>query len=99
MTILSEYALSSTNDQSFKELITSKEREVLSLVAGGYDNHAIARRLSVSEPNVNRRLTSLFWKTGVKDRLELVLFAIHHHLVPLGEEIGDRSDLESITMH
>lgn len=83
MPVLTKYALGSTYDQSFANLITSQEREVLSLVVGGYDNLAIARRLSVSKESINRQLESLFWKTGVENRLELVLFAIYHHLVSL----------------
>ena len=65
--------------------LTRREREVLGLVVEGSPNKNIARKLSVREHTVKHHLTSIFDKTGVSNRLELALFAIHHRLVkPLG---------------
>lgn len=52
---------------------------VLDVVAG-YDELEIARRASLGEDAVSRRLASTFKKIGVHDRLELVLFLISHGL-------------------
>ena len=38
----SKHVLNSTDHPSFKKLIAGQERETFSLVAGGYDNYAIA---------------------------------------------------------
>jgi two-component system nitrate/nitrite response regulator NarL len=63
--------------------ITRREREILLLVVEGETNKAIANRLTVGEDTVKHHLTSIFDKTGVSNRLELALFAIYHHLVPV----------------
>jgi hypothetical protein len=49
----------------------------------GSTNMDIAHALSISEDMVKRHLTHIFDKVGVSNRLELGLFAVHHHLVTL----------------
>lgn len=61
--------------------LTAREKDVLTLVVSGYTNKDTARKLSISEDTVKHHLTSIFDKTGVSNRLELTLFAIHHHFV------------------
>ena len=61
--------------------LTPREQEILELLVQGEANKRIARRLSVSEDTVKHHITSIFDKGGVSNRLELVLFAIHHRLV------------------
>ena len=61
--------------------LTAREKDVLTLVVSGYTNKDTARKLSISEDTVKHHLTSIFDKTGVSNRLELALFAIHHHFV------------------
>lgn len=61
--------------------LTRREQEMLALVVSGYTNKDIAQKCSLSEDTVKHHLTSIFDKTGVSNRLELALFAIHHRLV------------------
>jgi DNA-binding NarL/FixJ family response regulator len=61
--------------------LTSREHQVLTLVVSGYANREIAQTLSITEDTVKHHLTSIFDKTGVSNRLELALFAIHHRVV------------------
>jgi two-component system nitrate/nitrite response regulator NarL len=61
--------------------LTPREADVLAAVARGASNRAIAQSLSLSTQTVKHHLTSIFEKTGVSTRLELVLFAIDHGLV------------------
>lgn len=61
-------------------LLTDKEREVIALLGEGLKNREIAERLSISEITVRHRLTSIFSKLGISDRLELILYAIQHNL-------------------
>jgi len=48
--------------------LTAREREILSLVARGLDNNAIARKLVLSPMTVRNHLTSILAKLGVTDR-------------------------------
>ncbi len=52
--------------------LTSREREVLSLVAQGLDNRRIARKLVLSEKTVRNHLTHIFDKLQVGSRAEAV---------------------------
>ena len=56
---------------------------MLALIVSGYTNKDIAQECSLSEDTVKHHLTNIFDKTGVSNRLELALFAIHHRLVVL----------------
>jgi two-component system, NarL family, nitrate/nitrite response regulator NarL len=61
--------------------LTPRELQVIATVAAGSTNPDIAHALSISEDTVKRHLTHIFDKVGVSNRLELGLFAFHHHLV------------------
>ncbi|WP_308197003.1 response regulator transcription factor [Rhodococcus sp. CH91] len=54
------------------QVLSSREREVLALVAKGTPNRAIARELFVSEATVKTHLTHIFAKLGVNDRAAAV---------------------------
>jgi DNA-binding NarL/FixJ family response regulator len=60
--------------------LTARELEIVSAVAGGYTNRQMAEKFSIAEDTIKHHLTSIFDKTGVSNRLELALFAIHHRL-------------------
>lgn len=55
------------------EKLTSREAEVLSLLAKGYHNKEIARRLFLSENTVRRYAESIYRKLGVNSRVEAAL--------------------------
>ncbi len=60
--------------QPFPEL-TDREREVLSLIAQGYTNQAIAERLVISPKTLRNHISSIFSKLQVTSRLEAILRA------------------------
>ena len=60
--------------------LTPRELEIISTVAAGYTNSEMAEKLSISVKTVKHHLTNIFDKLGVENRLELALFAVHHHL-------------------
>ena len=60
--------------------LSEREREVLALVAHGYTNPEIAAKLSISLQTVKNHLHNIYWKTGVGNRAELVIHAIHNGL-------------------
>ncbi|MCX3059965.1 response regulator [Streptomyces beihaiensis] len=57
------------------ETLSSREREVLVLVARGTSNKEIARELFISEATVKTHLTHVYGKLGVKDRAAAVAVA------------------------
>jgi DNA-binding NarL/FixJ family response regulator len=49
------------------EALTPREREVLALMAEGKSNHGIAEALSVTPAAVEKHITSVFWKLGLRN--------------------------------
>jgi DNA-binding NarL/FixJ family response regulator len=66
--------------------LTSRELEIVATVVAGYPNVDIAQKFSISVKTVKHHLTNIFNKLGVANRLELALFAVHHHLEAAVEE-------------
>jgi len=62
-------------------LLTRQARVILNLLQQGLSNKDIARSLGVSEVTVKSHLTKLYRKCGVHTRLELLAYAIDHHLI------------------
>ncbi len=65
--------------------LTSREREVLQLIAEGNTNRAIAQMLKISVKTVEKHRASLMSKLDVHDVAGLVRLAIRHGLVLLEE--------------
>jgi DNA-binding NarL/FixJ family response regulator len=61
--------------------LTTRETEVLLLIADGLTNQEIARRLHVSTATVKTHINNLFAKTGLKDRAQAVRYAFGKGLV------------------
>jgi DNA-binding NarL/FixJ family response regulator len=55
--------------------LTEREREVLTLVAGGLSNDAIAERLYVSPLTAKTHVNRIMAKVGARDRAQLVVIA------------------------
>jgi DNA-binding NarL/FixJ family response regulator len=56
-------------------LLSSREREIVRLVAAGLRNRAIADRLSISEGTVKVHIHNIYEKLDVNGRIELTLYA------------------------
>jgi len=65
------------------EQLSSREREILQLVAEGKTSHEIAERLSISSKTVDTYRSRLMHKIGVDDVAGLVKFAIQHGVISL----------------
>lgn len=62
-------------DRDRKSALTHREEEVARLVAEGLTNREIAGKLHLSEHTVKNYIFSIFEKTGVSNRVGLVLYA------------------------
>ncbi len=61
--------------------LTAREHEVLSLIATGHANRAIAERLSISPKTVEKHRGSLMAKLGVHSVAELMVYALREGLL------------------
>jgi len=64
-----------------KPLLSDRQKQVVQLAVQGYSNREIGQKLFISDQTVKNHLHNIFHKLGVSDRLELALYAIHHHLI------------------
>ena len=61
--------------------LTPREREVVKLIAEAFTNKQIAQTLRLSEKTVESHRSNLLTKLGMRDRVELVRYAIKNGLV------------------
>jgi DNA-binding NarL/FixJ family response regulator len=62
--------------------LTEKEREVFTSVARGLSNTEIAAQVFASESTVKTHVGAILRKLGLRDRVQIVVFAHEHGLVP-----------------
>jgi DNA-binding NarL/FixJ family response regulator len=67
--------------QQIAKVLTSREIELVRLVASGFDNTAIATKLHISENTVKVHLHHIYEKLQVKNRVALTLYAQEKGLV------------------
>jgi DNA-binding NarL/FixJ family response regulator len=74
------------------DTLTRREKSVIACLMQGFPNREISQHLSIAEQTVKNHLRSIFDKVGVSDRLELVLYALHHKLdLPIIETAGEQA--------
>jgi DNA-binding NarL/FixJ family response regulator len=75
-------------DHGHLDHLTDREREVVTLVAQGLDNEAIARQLFLSVATVRSHVSRAMAKLDVRNRAQLVIFAYETGLVTPGWDGG-----------
>ncbi|WP_376796939.1 LuxR C-terminal-related transcriptional regulator [Thermogemmatispora sp.] len=76
-------SLSQGEERAPATSLTTRERQVLLLLARGLRNKEIARRLQVSERTVNFHLANIYQKLHVSGRTEALSRALEEGLLPL----------------
>jgi len=58
--------------------LSAREVEIVELVAEGLTNQEIAERLTISKRTVDNHVSNVFTKTGAKNRVALLNWAMDH---------------------
>ncbi len=81
---LNEYFINKARNQTPQpgiHALTRREKEVLKWVVEGLSNQEIADKLFVNIRTIESHKSNILQKLGLKNTVELVKFAIRHHLV------------------
>ena len=70
------------NHIELHEDLTARERDILGLLAKGYENQRIADELFIFLKTVKTHVSNILSKLEVSDRTQAVVYAFQHHLVP-----------------
>lgn len=75
-------AIAPDPEKEKQALLTSRERKVIEAVmtGSGATNKTLADQLFISEHTLRNHLVFIYRKLGVKNRLELYVYAIKHHM-------------------
>ncbi|GGE28839.1 response regulator transcription factor [Streptococcus himalayensis] len=73
------------NQLALHDELTARERDILGLLAKGYENQRIADELFISLKTVKTHVSNILAKLEVSDRTQAVVYAFQHHLVPQEE--------------
>ncbi len=65
------------------DLLTPREKEVLSLLARGYNNNEISACLHISKHTVKNHVSNIYHKLEMDDRTQIALLAVRHGFVKL----------------
>jgi len=81
--VLASAGHAATARRDFPAGLTSREVEVVRLLAVGLSHRAIAERLVISPKTARNHIEHIYTKTGASNRAMVSLFAAQHGLLPL----------------
>jgi DNA-binding NarL/FixJ family response regulator len=74
----------SRRDEPATEPLTTREQEVLRLLARGASNKEIAHELSITERTARTHVSNILGKLGLASRTQAALWAVEHKMVDKG---------------
>ena len=86
-TLIEEYLRRAGGEKDGYDRLTSREREMLQLVAEGHTNREIADTLVIGVKTVLRHRTNIMEKLGFHNRTELIKYAISKGLIEVPRKI------------
>ncbi len=78
--ILDGYLRTVASGASVSDLLTSREREVVQMIAEGLSNKQMARKLDISIKTVETHRTALMHKIGARTVAEVVRYSIRNNM-------------------
>ena len=66
--------------------LSKRETQILALIAQGYTNQRIADVLCISPRTVETHRARITSKLGIRNRAQLIRYAIEHNLIPTAED-------------
>jgi two-component system, NarL family, nitrate/nitrite response regulator NarL len=76
------------DSNSLLDALTPREREILTHLARGESNKAIARTLDISHDTVKLHVRHILAKLNLSSRVEAAVFAVEHKVAPGGRSEG-----------
>ncbi|NKE73295.1 response regulator transcription factor [Nitrospiraceae bacterium HYJII51-Mn-bac16s-1-B09] len=67
----------------FRRELTKREIEVLTLVAQGYKNREIAKKLGVAVKTLENHRVNIMNKLGLRNTVQMIRYAIEKGIVPI----------------
>ncbi|MFQ5830680.1 MAG: response regulator [Candidatus Methylomirabilia bacterium] len=80
--ILKEFARQTREELPSASEVTTRERQILELLARGQTNKEIAAELAISEATVKKHLGNIMEKLHLENRVQAALYAVKHGLIP-----------------
>ena len=71
------------------DLLSPREREVLTVLARGRSNRQIAKELAITEETVKAHVSNILAKLHLADRTQAAIFGLQQRLVPLDEALEE----------
>ena len=84
--IIKELKQSPTDLEVTVEPLTSRELEVLQLVAKGHENHEIAEKLVIAEVTVRTHISRIFRKLHIANRVKASLYALRKGYINIDDD-------------
>ena len=76
--MLEKFSKIAKKKKGYEDLLTSEEIDIIRLIVEGESNKHIGQLLSYSEGTVKNKVSRIYEKLELKDRLQLTLYAVEH---------------------